>query len=112
MHPPTEEEHVKSDEEIMEILEAFDLTDSFRDAGELAGCSHYTVAHHVEARDEGTVGGAARRDQLIGPFLARLEEWVEASHGKVRADVAHDKLVALGYRGSERTRGHTRRFRR
>jgi hypothetical protein len=32
-----------------------------------------------------------------------VEEWVEASHGKVRADVAHDKLLALGYTGSERT---------
>ena len=28
---------------------------------------------------------------------------MEASNGKVRADVAHDKLVALGYAGSERT---------
>ena len=52
-HPTTEEEHVKSDEEIMEILEAFDLTGSYRDAGELAGCSHHTVAHHVEARAAG-----------------------------------------------------------
>jgi hypothetical protein len=94
---------VKSDEEIMEILEAFDLTGSYRDAGELAGCSHHTVAHHVEARDEGTLGETARREQLIDPFLDKLEEWVEVSHGKVRADVAHDKLVALGYTGSERT---------
>jgi hypothetical protein len=38
------EERVKSREEIMEILEAFDLTRSCRDAGELAGCSHHTVA--------------------------------------------------------------------
>ena len=29
---------MKSAEEIMEILEAFDLTGSLRDAGELAGC--------------------------------------------------------------------------
>lgn len=35
---------MKSREEIMEILEAFDLTGSYRDAGELAGCSHHTVA--------------------------------------------------------------------
>ena len=28
---------------------------------------------------------------------------MERSRGKLRADVAHDKLVALGYRGSERT---------
>lgn len=39
---------MKSREEIMEILEAFDLTRSLRDAGELAGCSHHTVARYVE----------------------------------------------------------------
>ena len=94
---------MKSDEEIMEILEAFDLTRSLRDAGELAGCSPNTVAHWVGARDAGTVATPARRDQLIDPYLAKVEEWVEASHGKVRADVAHDKLVMLGYTGSERT---------
>jgi len=33
---------MKSREEIMEILEAFDLTHSFRDAAELVGCSHHT----------------------------------------------------------------------
>ena len=102
-HPTTEEEHVKSDEEIMEILEAYDLTGSYRDAGELAGCSHHTVADHVEARAAGTLGEAARRNQLIDPYLPKLEEWVDASHGKVRADVAHDKLVAMGYPGSQRT---------
>ena len=91
-HPTTEEEHVKSYGEIMEILEAFDLTASYRDAGELAGCSYHTVAHHVEARAAGALGEVARRDRLIDPFLPKLEEWVEASHGKVRADVAHDKL--------------------
>jgi hypothetical protein len=40
---------------------------------------------------------------LVDEFLPKLEEWVERSHGKIRADVAHDKLVALGYAGSERT---------
>jgi len=94
---------VKSDEEIMEILEAFDLTGSYRDAGELTGCSHHTVAEHVAARAAGRLGEVVRRVQLIDPFLPKLEEWVEASRGKVRADVAHDKLVGLGYAGSERT---------
>jgi hypothetical protein len=95
---------VKSAEEIMEILEAFDLTDSFRDAGELAGCDHHTVAHYVAARDAGELSGKpVRRDQLIDPFLEKLEEWVEASKGRIRADVCHDKLVAMGYEGSERT---------
>ena len=37
----------------MEILEAFDLTESSRDAGELAGCSHHTVARYVASRDAG-----------------------------------------------------------
>jgi hypothetical protein len=30
-------------------------------------------------------------------------EWVDTSYGRMRADVAHRKLVALGYEGSERT---------
>jgi transposase len=95
---------LKSDEEIMEILEAFDLTQSYRDAAELANCSPNTVARYVEARDEGRLSSSpVRRDQIIDDYLDKLEEWVEASNGKVRADVVHDKLRALGYNGSERT---------
>ena len=56
-HRSTEEKHVKSDEEIMQILEAFDLTQSFRDAGELAGCSPNTVARWVAERDGGRWSG-------------------------------------------------------
>ena len=88
----------------MEILEAYDLTGSYRDAAELAGCDHHTVARYVTARQAGGLAPSPlARDQLIDPHLAKLEEWVERSHGKLRADIAHDKLVALGYRGSERT---------
>ena len=96
---------MKSREEIMEILEAFDLTGSFRDAGELAGCSHHTVADYVAKRDAGVlpVDGPQRRERIIDPFLAKIEEWVERSAGKIRADVAFDKLEALGCTGSERT---------
>ncbi len=95
---------MKSDEEIMQILEAFDLTRSFRDAGELAGCDHKTVAHWVARRDAGAMAAkAVARPRLIDPFLAKLEEWMDASKGKVRADVCHEKLVAMGYGGSERT---------
>ena len=69
-HP--EEGWVKSAEEIMEILEAYDLTESYRDAGELAGCSHHTVAHYVAAREEGRLspgrgcvpGGGVRASRL------------------------------------------------
>lgn len=35
----------------MQILEAFDLTGSFRAAAELAGCSHHTVARLVAERE-------------------------------------------------------------
>src|ERR1017187_6817660 len=64
-HPVPEEGHMKFDEEIMEILEAFDLTKSYRDAAELANCSPSTVARYVEARAEGRLSSApVRRDQI------------------------------------------------
>ena len=95
---------MKSAEEIMEILQAFDLTESYRDAGELAGVSHHTVARYVAARDAGRlVERPAARPQLIDEFLPKVEEWVDASRGKIRAYVAHEKLLALGFTGSERT---------
>ena len=88
----------------MEILNAYDLTGSLRDAGELAGCSPNTVKHYVERRaGAGVLDRAVQRPMLIDEFLPKVEEWVERSKGKVRADVAHGKLVALGYAGSERT---------
>lgn len=103
--PIEQEEQVKSREEIMEILEAFDLTGSFRDAGELAGCSHHTVAAYVAKRDEGRLPGQGpeRRERIIDPWMAKIEEWVERSQGKVRADVCHEKLQVLGFDGSDRT---------
>jgi hypothetical protein len=52
-HPTPEEEHVKSDEEMVRILEAFDLTRNFRDAGELTGCLPDAVANYVAMRDQG-----------------------------------------------------------
>lgn len=97
---------MKSYEEVMEILEAFDLTGSYRDAAELAGCSHHTVVDWVAKRDAGLLPGPGERverPKLIDPFMDKVEEWVERSQGKVRADVAFDRLVALGYTGSERS---------
>ena len=44
----------------MEILEAFALTNSYRAAGELAGCSHHTVEHWVMMRDKGLLPDGAR----------------------------------------------------
>jgi len=51
---------VKSAEEIMNMLEAFDLTESMRDAGELAGVSHHTVARYVAAREGGVLSDGLR----------------------------------------------------
>jgi len=94
---------VKSAEEIMNMLDAFDLTGSLRDAGELSGVSHHTVARYVAVRDSGLSVHGVTRPMLIDEFLPKVEEWVERSFGKVRADIAHDKLLALGFTGSERT---------
>jgi transposase len=95
---------MKHAEEIMQILEAFDLTHSFRDAGELVGADHKTIAHWVSRRDAGCLSPtSAPRSRIIASFLPKIEEWVEASKGKVRADVAHEKLAAMGFVGSERT---------
>jgi len=52
-----QEERVKSREEVMNMSEAFDLCGSFRDAGELAGVSHHTVARYVAERDAGALAG-------------------------------------------------------
>jgi molybdenum-dependent DNA-binding transcriptional regulator ModE len=54
---------LKSAEEIMNILDAYDLTGSFRDAAELAGCSHHTVKRYVVAREKagGPPDAPARR---------------------------------------------------
>src|SRR6202165_1213959 len=109
----------------MEILAAYDLTQSYRDAAALVGCAPNTVARYVLARDAGELKTApAQRSELIDPFRDKIEEWVDASHGRIRADVAQRKLEPMGYTGSERTTrraiaeakatyraGHRRRFR-
>ncbi|MGD0454809.1 MAG: IS21 family transposase [Solirubrobacteraceae bacterium] len=96
---------MKRSEEIMEILEAFDMTGSLRGAAALAGCDHKTVAHWVRAREEagGGLPVAVRARPRVGPFAGKIEEWVERSRGRIRADRAHERLVAMGYMGSERT---------
>jgi transposase len=120
-----ETERVKQAETIMQILAAYDLTHSYRDAAALVGCAPNTVARYVRARDVGQLRAApVQRSQLIDPFREKIEEWVEASHGRIRADVAQRKLEPMGYTGSERTlrraiaeakaayrAGHRRRFR-
>jgi transposase len=89
----------------MEILEAFDLAGTLRGAAALAGCDHKTVAHWVRARDEagGGLPVSVRPRPRVDAFAEKIDEWVDRSRGKIRADVAHRRLVAMGYQGSERT---------
>src|SRR5699024_9624080 len=59
---------------------------------------------YAAARDAGRpVTGPSRRGRLIDEHLPKIEEWVERSSGKVRADVVHARLVAMGFVGTERT---------
>jgi transposase len=99
---------MKKPEEVMEILEAYDLAGTLRGAAQLAGCDHKTVAHWVAQRDQGLVPKLERkRPAMQTDFMRKVDELVDRSSGRIRADVAHGKLVALGYLGSSRT---TRRW--
>lgn len=117
---------MKTAEEAMEILEAFDLVGTLRGAAELTGCDHKTVAHYVAARERagGGLPRAPRPRPRVDGHAEKIAEWVERSRGRVRADKVHERLMAMGYRGSERTtrravaeakrafrRGHGRRTR-
>lgn len=94
----------KKSEEIMEILEAYDLTRCAWSAAQLSGADRKTVQRYVGLRDAGQDPlERTRRAQLIDPYLGKVEELVEDSKGKVRADIVHDRLRAMGYEGSERT---------
>jgi transposase len=92
----------------MEILEAFDLTRCAWSAAELVGCDHKTVARYVALRGAGAdPTRPPRRPREIDPYLPKVEELVERSGGKIRADVVHDRLVAMGYDGSPRSTRRT-----
>jgi hypothetical protein len=109
---------LKRAEEVMEILEAYDLAGALRGAAQLAGCDHKTVAHWVRVREQaGGMSAATRRRPAVGDFAGKIDELVERSHGRIRADAEHGKLVTLGYDGSPRTTRRwvaeaTRRWRR
>jgi transposase len=88
----------------MEILASFDLTRCAWSAAQLSGCDSKTVQHYVELRDAGLdPRRRVRRPRLVDPWLEKIEELVERSRGKVRADVVHERLQAMGFSGNERT---------
>jgi transposase len=102
--PESGETVTKSDREIVEILEAFDLTRCAHSAARLCGVDEKTVARYVAVRDNGGDPFArARRVRAIDPFLPKIEEWVDHSHGKIRADVVHRRLLAMGFGGTDRS---------
>ena len=67
---------MKKAEEVMEILEAFDLTGSLRAAAELCGCDHKTVAHWVAVRD--AAGGGLLAETEAAPAERRESARVES----------------------------------
>jgi transposase len=95
----------KSGRHVMEILEAFDLTHCANAAAKLCGVDPKTVCRYVAIRDAG--GNAfepSPRPKIIDPYLEKIGELVERSHGHVRADVVHENhLVPMGFPGDERT---------
>ncbi len=103
----TGETLTKSAREIMEILESYDLTRCAHSAAQLAGCDAKTVKRYVALREAGggdpLVRASAARPKLIDAFLPKVEELVDNSKGKIRADRVHERLVAMGFPGDERT---------
>jgi len=92
----------------MEILEAFDLTRCPHSAADLAGCDPKTVTRYVTSRDEGADPNTrVRRPMLVDRYRDKIEELVERSGGRVRADIVHERLCTLDplapYAASERT---------
>ena len=82
----------KSGREIVEIFEAYDLTGTAWSAAQLAGCDAKTVARYVAVREAGGDPLAkTARPRLIDSFMPKVEELVDRSKGKIRADVAHRK---------------------
>jgi hypothetical protein len=78
---------MKRAEEVMEILEAYDLAGSFRQVAVLAWCDHKTVAHWVAVRE--ATGGAPparvrHRRTVADPIAAKIEELVDRSRGRLR----------------------------
>lgn len=94
----------KSDREIVEILEAFDLTRCAYSAAQLAQVDEKTVARYVAIRDAGgDPFTPLRRNRITDPFLDKIEELVDKSKGRIRADVVHARLVAMGFTGNDRS---------
>ncbi len=78
--------------DVVEILEAFDLTGSLREAARLTGCSPMTVARYVRLRETGqATADPVRRDQILDAFLPKLESILD--HRRLMGDRRSERLV-------------------
>ena len=98
---------MKDSTQAMNILNAYDLYQSYNQAARECHCSPNTVRSLVKARKEGTLatrGERKVRSSLFTPeHLMLITSLVEESDAKIRADVIHRRLGPIGFTGSERT---------
>ena len=66
----------------------------------LSECELGSMPRVSERRSDGYEDDVVGRKGFI---LDKVEEWVDRSEGHVRADVVHERLVAVGFAGDERT---------
>lgn len=86
-----------SEGKIMEVLEAYDLTGSFRSSAQLCGVDHHTVRRYVAARDAGLDPAAAvvRRERVTDPFADKISEWIDRSRGRMAGRFAAGDLESI-----------------
>ncbi len=103
---PRKGPEMKDSKESMDIIEAYDLFGSYNGAAKYVGCSPNTVKKFVQARSAGQLirqGKYERRPKATDKYVAVIEEAVDRSKARVRANQIHLRLVALGYSGSMRS---------
>ena len=81
-------------EHVQKILEAFDLTKSYR-AATLCGRDHHTVKANVDTRIAGLTAGASTDRTKPSDPVDKIIERVAPPQCLVRGDVVHDKLNAM-----------------
>ncbi len=98
---------MKDSTKVMNILESFDLYQSYNQTARAHNCSPNTVKALVVARKNGTLAQRGVRQTSLSMFdtdqLHLIKELVEAPEGVIRTNVVHKRLVAIGYKGSERS---------
>ncbi len=93
-----------AEEKKMEIFELFDLVRSVPQTAQLAGVDTRTVRKALAERAAGIdPGHNDEKDKVTDPYIDKIDEWVEKSKGKIRADVVHERISDMGYTGSQRT---------